>query len=164
MSEDRDRQVLENEIVNKRLHSILRHIDGVRENCNEMARRLVAIGETDFARKLIANSSGHDKSKLEGIEWEYLHDEKHPHFAVALHHHITTNLHHPEAWGSIHEMPRIFVAEMVADWKTRCNEFGTDLKNWIAEKATERWKFEPRSKIAKEIKCFVELILDPKFT
>lgn len=165
MAEDKEKAVQDaaRELVNQRLHSIIRHINGVRENCNELARRLVAAGEIDFARNLIANSLDHDRSKLVGIEWEALHEKDHPHFQIALQHHITTNRHHPEAWENIHEMPRIFVAEMVADWKTRANEFGTDLRQWISEVAVKKWDFDIRSKVGKEIKYFVNLSLD-KFT
>lgn len=159
-----EKLVQASELVNKRLHTILRHINGVREDANELARRLVAVGEIDFARNLIANAFDHDKSKLVGIEWEYLHDKEHANFALALRQHVTTNPHHPEYWGSISAMPRIYIAEMVCDWKCRANEFGTDLRKWIMDDATKRWKFDSRSKVAKDIKYFVDLILDAKFT
>lgn len=152
------------ESIQKRLHIILRHINGVRDNCSELARRLITKGEADFALNLIANSFLHDKSKLSGIEWECLCDKEHPHFDIALKQHVTTNPHHPQYWGSIHEMPRIYVAEMVADWKTRANEFGTDLREWITEDAAKRYEFTTRTKVAKEIKFFVDLILDASFT
>lgn len=59
------------EIEKQRLRSVLRHIQGVQANCNELAFRLSENGEDDFARQLIANGLIHDNSKLSGIEWEY---------------------------------------------------------------------------------------------
>lgn len=153
-------------IEQRRLHTILRHIQGVQLNCNELAFRLAENGEDDFARQLIANGLIHDNSKLSGIEWEYLHDDVDPKlFQEAVIHHQTTNEHHPEFWdGGIHEMPRIYIAEMCCDWKARSAEFGNDLMEWIDEKAKKRWNFDCRSKAGKEIRDFTKLMLDKRFS
>lgn len=150
----------------RRLHLILRHIQGVQGNCNELAFRLSERGEEDFARQLIANGLIHDNSKLHGIEWECLHDDVDPKlFQEALEHHQTTNEHHPEFWqGGIHEMPRIYVAEMICDWKARSAEFGSDLMEWINEKAKKKWNFDCRDKIGKEIRDLTKLLLDKRFS
>ena len=150
-----------------KLHTILRHIQGVQANCNELAFRLAANGENDFARQLIANGLLHDNSKLSGIEWEFLHDDVSDElFQEALEHHRTTNEHHPEFWGAdgIHDMPRIYVAEMVCDWKQRSSEFGSDLMEWIDEKAKKKWNFDCRDKAGKEIRDFTKLLLDKRFS
>lgn len=150
-----------------KLHTILRHIQGVQANCNELAFRLAANGENDFARQLIANGLVHDNSKLSGIEWECLHDDVSDElFQEALEHHRTTNEHHPEFWGAdgIHDMPRIYVAEMVCDWKQRSSEFGSDLMEWIDEKAKKKWDFDCRDKVGKEIREFTKLLLDKRFS
>jgi hypothetical protein len=153
-----------NKIESRRLHIILRHIQGVQANCNELAMRLIERGEADFGRNLIANGFKHDNGKFSGIEWECLHDGVDPKlFQEALEHHQTTNEHHPEFWRSIHEMPRIYVAEMVCDWKARSNEFGSDLMEWINEKAKVKWDFDCRCKVGKEVRDFVQLLLDKKF-
>lgn len=151
----------------KRLHVILRHIQGVQANCNELAFRLSEQGETEFARSLIANGLIHDNSKLSGVEWECLNDEVDPKlFQEALEHHQKTNMHHPEYWGEdgIHDMPRIFVAEMCCDWKARSAEFGSDLMEWIGEKAKAKWNFDCRDKVGKEIRDFTKLLLDKRFS
>lgn len=149
-----------------KLRNVIRHIQGVSENCNELAFRLSERGEQDFARRLIANGLIHDNSKLSGIEWECLHSgEEKKLFDEALHHHVTTNMHHSEFWGKegVHDMPRIYIGEMVADWKQRSSEFGTDFNEWVTEVATKKYNFDFRSKAGKEIKDFVSLILDKSF-
>lgn len=155
------------EIEKQRLRSVLRHIQGVQANCNELAFRLSENGEDDFARQLIANGLIHDNSKLSGIEWEYLHEGVDPKlFQEALEHHQTTQPHHPEHYGEdgIHDMPRIYVAELVCDIKQRSSEFGSDLKGWIQEVGMNKWKFTYRTKVGKEIKEFINILLDKSFS
>jgi len=155
------------ELEKLRLRKLIKHITGVQENCAELAFKLSERGEHDFARKLIANSMKHDSSKFDGIEWEHLHDGADPKlFKEALAQHVTTNEHHPEFYGEggIHDMPRIFIAEMCADWFQRSKEFGSDLQEWINGVAKEKWDFDFRSESGKEIKDFVTLMLDKRFT
>ncbi len=151
----------------KRLDILLRHINNVRDNCVILAQKLEENGEDDFAIKLIANAQIHDNSKFHGIEWLYLHadvkDSKPELFKAANHQHIHNNQHHPEYWGDIHSMPRIYVAEMCADWLSRSQEFGQSLWTWINEEATAKYSFEKRQKQYKEIKYFVDILLDGAF-
>jgi hypothetical protein len=155
------------EIQNKRLERLLRHITNVREATNILGHNLIERGEDQIGRELIANGLIHDHSKFSGIEWLYLHDDvkiKEPEkFQCAALQHVHTNEHHPEYWGSIHEMPRLYVAEMVCDWKARSSEFGNDLMEWIEGKATEKFDMSIHSPVYQQIVEFKELLLDPMF-
>lgn len=134
--------------------------------------RLIENGEVDLGRMLIANGYIHDNSKFYGIEWEYLNcnewpfpEEKRSLFEAALHQHVTTNKHHPEYWGAggIEEMPRLYLAEMTADWKSRSAEQGSDLMEWVKEKATKKFHFSTSGRVYKELKDFIELLLEKRF-
>jgi len=61
-------------------------------------------------------------------------------------------------------MPRVYVGEMVADWHSRSAEFGTDLRKWIKEKAAKRFNFTLQSKVYKDIKFFVDILLEKPFS
>jgi hypothetical protein len=61
-------------------------------------------------------------------------------------------------------MPDVYLAECVMDWKERASEFGTDLRDWIKDKATRKFKFALQSKVYKEIKEYLDLVLEPKFS
>jgi hypothetical protein len=152
----------------KHLKFVVRHIDNVRASCRLLGERLIDVGEYNLGLQLIANGQIHDCSKLHGIEWLYLRPEffegeNSTLAGVAIQQHINTNFHHPECWYGIENMPRIYVAEMVIDWSARSNEFGNDLRDWIKDKATKKYKMTVQSKVYKEIKGFVDILLDPKF-
>lgn len=151
----------------KQLDLLIRHINNVRESCIVLGERLQEKGEIELGRNLIANGFIHDNSKFHGIEWLYLNSEtkeKDPDlFLLAANQHITTNFHHPEYWGSIHEVPRIYLCEMVADWRSRSSEFGNDLRMWIKDKACEKYDMSIHSDTYKEIMEFVEILLEPSF-
>jgi hypothetical protein len=150
------------------LDIILRHIDNVRDSCLLLGQRLIAKGELQVGRMLIANGYIHDNSKLYGIEWLYLNDEtfeKEPEkFKLAWQQHVLTNKHHPEFWpGGIDEMPREYKAEFVADCHARSSEFGTDLREWIKTKAAKKFKMNHSGRTYKEIKELLDLLLERKF-
>jgi len=151
----------------KPIRTLVRHIHNVNEECALLAERLVEQGRHDFARALLANGMLHDNSKFRGVEWEYLTDAaktEHPEqFTSAMQQHIHTNPHHPEYWHGIEHMPSIYIAEMVCDWKARSAEFGTDLREWVKDKATKRWNFTAQGRVYKEIKEYLDLLLDPQF-
>ena len=157
----------EKEVFKAKLKNLTRHISNVRENCLLLGERLIDMGEQDFALHLIANGHIHDHSKFFGIEWEYLNPHAFEHNKVeadcAIKQHITTNFHHPEAWGGIENMPRIYLAEMVCDWAARSQEFGGDVREWVKDKATKKFNFNSKGKVYKEIKFFLDLLLDPGF-
>lgn len=152
----------------ERLQSILRHIKRVQDNCEMIAKGLVEDDEITLARVLVANAQMHDNSKFHGIEWEYLNGdtkENDPEkFAMALTQHVRTNLHHPEAWpGGIKEMPRIYVAEFVADVLARSQEFGTDIQGWLTGSAMKKFSFNASCKVYKDIKYFLGFVIEPAF-
>lgn len=154
----------------ERLSSLRRHIANVQECAYLLGERLVKrglVGDYILAHDLVTNAHVHDKSKFDGIEWLYLHDEikesEPEKFKLAWYQHVHTNEHHPEYWDGINNMPEVYIAEMVCDWKARSNEFGSDLRIWIKEQATKRFDFKPQGKTYKKIKEFVDLLLDPAF-
>src|SRR5580700_10970188 len=113
-----------------KVRAILRHIRNVQENCLLLGEKLIERGESLLGRKLIIHGFRHDGSKFFGIEWDQMapgqNQEQMPaaklRLRLAIAHHNGTNDHHPEFWTSIHEMPRLAVAEMVCDWKARSEE------------------------------------------
>ena len=155
------------EIKELRLKSIVRHITHVQQSCTLLGERLIDSGEKDIGHKLIANGFIHDNSKFHGIEWLYLHDDlkacEPEMFQMALTQHQTRNPHHPEYWDGIDNMPRVYLAEMVCDWHARGHEFGTDLRNFIKNHATKKYGFSTQGRVYKEIKGFVDMLLDPAF-
>lgn len=153
----------------EKINSIVRHIRNVQENCLLLGTALIQKGEIDVGRKLVASGFRHDNSKFEGIEFEYLtvtqsnEETAKLKLRLAVHHHSSTNDHHPEAWGTIHRMPRIAVAEMVCDWKSRSEEFGTSVRDYIDNQATKRFGFSKDDKVYKEIEEFVNLLCPKPF-
>lgn len=152
----------------KKVDSILRHIDEVQRNCRRLAERLIENGEEDLALQLVRNSLVHDMSKLSGIEWECLSindgdsvDETR--LEIAISNHNKTNPHHPEYWDGIKNMPDVYVAEMVCDWKARSAEFGTSLLEWVNDGAALRYGFTKRDKIYRKIVGYINLIVEEKF-
>ncbi len=154
-------------ITLKRLSLLQRHISNVRTNTVLIGTKLIEKEEKWLGLQLISNGEIHDNSKFHGIEWDYLHldvKEKEPEqFLFALQQHIQSNPHHPEYWGGIENMPRVYIAEMVTDWAARSSEFGNDLREWIKHDAIKQFKFTLQGRVYKEIKEFVDLLLEPKF-
>jgi hypothetical protein len=136
-----------------------------------LGERLIESGEIAFGLALIANGLKHDQSKLHGIEWSFLmrvekDDAKaKDYLKIAWQQHVQTNEHHPEYWGEdgMSEMPRIFIAEMVCDWYARSQEMGTDLRGWIKDDATKKYDMSLQGKSYKQVKSFVDMLLDPEF-
>lgn len=150
-----------------RLKTIVRHITHVQQSCTLLGDRLIASDEKELGYKLIANGFIHDNSKFYGIEWLYLHEDvkntEPGMFQVAVQQHQTRNPHHPEYWDGIENMPRLYLAEMVCDWHARSHEFGTDLRNFIKNHASKRFKFTLQGKVYREINGFVNTLLDQPF-
>jgi len=156
-----------NEIFERRLKTLLRHIDNVRNACVILGERLINKGEVELGLTLIKNGYQHDNSKFSGIEWEYLNGELEiadkEKLEMAILQHSKANPHHPEYWGGIENMPRVYVAEMICDWYSRSNEFGSDVREWIKDKATKKFNFTYQSKAYKQIKELLDILLDPSF-
>ena len=148
----------------EKIRALARHIRNVEDNCLLLGEKLILRGEIDLGRKLISNGYVHDASKFSGIEFEYLsvnnpsEENNKLKLKLAIQQHNSTNSHHPEFWENIHNMPRVAVGEMVADWKSRSEEFGTSLRDWIDEHATKKFGFTKEDVIYKEIMEFVELL------
>jgi hypothetical protein len=157
----------EQELNRRRLHNLLRHISNVQREAILLSERLMDNGEFGFSKQLLARSLQHDASKFFGIEWEYLHgdvkEDQPETFLLAAKQHVDTNQHHPEYWQDIQHMPRICIAEMVCDWKSRSDEFGNDIRDWIKEQATKKYGFSLHGVVYKTIKEFVDILLDPPF-
>jgi len=152
----------------KPIRMLLRHIRNVQDECELLSERLIEQGKHSLARALLANGMLHDNSKFRGVEWDYLGEaakNNHPdQFKAAVQQHTRTNMHHPEYWCGIDNMPGVYMAEMVCDWKARSAEFGTDLREWIKDKATKRWDFTSKGRVYKDLKEYLDLLLDQKFT
>ena len=141
-----------------------RHISHVKDSCYLLGKKFIEKGEIEFGVKLIALGQIHDFSKWSGIEWDYLVvGEFNEEARLAAQHHSRTNKHHPEYWGTIDLMPKIYVAEMCCDWLARANEFGTDVWEYVKEKAIKRYNISPQGKIYKWIKEFFDMLLEKPF-
>ena len=148
----------------KHLDALIRHIKLVQDASQLMGKRLIEAGDPEFAVILIANSLSHDKSKFHGIEWNHLvREENKELLQKALDQHYCTNEHHPEYWGGIADMPRIYIAEMVCDIYARSAEQGTDLRGWIKDVAVPKYNMTVRSKPYRIIKEFLDLLLEERF-
>jgi len=167
-----DRIKKQAELTMTKIRFIARHIRNVEDNCLLLGEKLIERGEVDLGKQLIANGYVHDVSKFYGIEFENLsesvgnrEDEVNAKLKLklAIQHHCLTNSHHPEFWNGIHNMPRVAVAEMCADWKARSEEFGTSVRDWIFEKAMKRWGFTEKDVVYKEIMEFVDLLCPKPF-
>jgi len=151
----------------KRLQCLLRHIEDVKDNCELMGIRLIDRGEFDFGKTLIQHGLIHDNSKFTGLEWEQLNGYSDHLLKEAIQEHVSKNPHHPEYWGQIggiHDMDRIYVAEMVADWSARASEFGTGLCQWIEESAMDRYHFYKHDKVYENIQEFLSILLETPFS
>lgn len=146
----------------EKLTEIIQHIKRVEDNCNILARKLEST-DFDFALKLIKLGRIHDASKFDQFEFENLHTESHL-FQDALRLHHMNNPHHPEHWpGGIHEMPKLYLAEMVCDCKARGEEFGTSTRLWFHEHATKKYKFSMEDECGIHIEKFLNLLMKQPF-
>lgn len=165
-----DKLKKESTLTMEKIRGITRHIRNVEDNCLLLGEKLIDKGEIELGHKLIANGFIHDASKFSGIEWEYMapgiptkEDEAKLKLKMAINHHNKTNPHHPEHWNGIEFMPRVYLAEMVCDWKARSEEFGTSLRDWIDDGATKRFGFSEDDRVYKEITEFVDLLCPKPF-
>lgn len=150
----------------KYIDDVIRHIELVRQNCIFLGKKLIENGNVYLGRILIKNGLIHDASKLNGIEQEYMRyylnkkinkAQKHD-MSIAVKQHVSVNPHHPEYWGSIHDMPEIYIIEMVCDWKARATEFGTNLREWIDDEGTKRYNFKQSDSVYNIIHKYVDML------
>lgn len=152
----------------KHLENLLKHVELVRENCEFVGKKLIEQNEEQLGIALIARGRCHDLSKFYGVEFLYLNGEskeKTPDlFKLAAQQHYLTNSHHPEFHpGGIKCMPRIDLAEMTIDWFSRSIEFGDSIHDWVSKKATKKYGYTTNSKVYKNIREILDLLLQPKF-
>ena len=160
-----------NELIIDRVNKILSHIEGVRNNCEKLGKKLIDLGSVQLGLRLIANGLIHDNSKFSATEWDNLdhftgvkEDGDRVKLDLAISQRNRTNPHHPECWpGGIVYMPDVYLAEMVCDWASRSAEFGTSLHDWIDGGAMERFGYKKNDKTYKKINYFVGLLLDKPF-
>lgn len=150
--------------IKEKVDKLLRHISNVREACEILGKKLIERGDIEFGVKLIALGQVHDLSKWFGIEFDYLiSGEFNGEAKLAAQHHARVNKSHPEYWGNINLMPKLYIAELCCDWLSRANEFGTDVREYVKEKAIPRYKISPQGKVYKWIKEFFDMLLDKPF-
>jgi len=158
-------------MVMEKIRAISRHIRNVEDNCLILGEKLIARGEIDLGKKLIANGFVHDASKFSGIEFEFMapggsteEENVKMKLKMAVHQHNSTNLHHPEAWsGGIQDMPDVYLAEMSCDIKARSEEFGTNLREWIDDVATKKWNFTKEDDVYKNLMKYVNILCPTPF-
>lgn len=147
---------------NEKLQAIIRHVKRVEDNCNRLAMQL-AKEDFDFALHLVQLGRMHDVSKFSAGEFRDL-DKDSPNFKEALKHHRYNNPHHPEYWwDGIHQMPDIYLAEMVCDCVARAQEFGTDARQWFNEVATKKYDFTMEDDCGIKITKYLDLLLPKTF-
>jgi hypothetical protein len=114
------------------------HIERVRKSLTLMAR------VTDYGEELVERAKIHDESKFgpeERIPYVWLTEYyrlrrnseqfEYPEgveerVKLAIHHHVTSNRHHPEFHADPNDMSDIDLIEMVCDWTAMAQEFGQD--------------------------------------
>lgn len=146
----------------EKLEKILNHIKHVQENCYKLGFKLIKSGQFELGRRLISNGQIHDNSKLTGVEFEHLWPND-PLLITAIKNHSSTNPHHPEYWNDIHDMPEVYIAEMVCDCSARSGEFGSDIRHWFTMTATEKYKFKMDDSVGQKITYFLDMLLDKPF-
>lgn len=166
-----DEEEIEKKHILEYLDITIRHIQTVQQNCIILGKKLIDEGDFRLGKMLIYNGFQHDVSKFIGIEWDYLplglekkpNKEKRANFLNALKQHQETNCHHPEYWEDIHNVPDVYLAEMICDWKARSSEFGTDLRKWIDEEATVKYSFKKSSDTYTKLMYYVDLLCGEVF-
>ena len=160
----------EAELTLSKIRSITRHIRNVEDNCLILGERLILRGEIELGKQLIANGFVHDASKFTGIEFEYLslnnptEENNKLKMKLAIQQHNTTNLHHAEAWsGGIKDMPDVYLAELVCDIKSRSEEFGTSLVDYINNVGMKRWNITEEDDVYKKMMEFINLLCEKPF-
>jgi hypothetical protein len=146
----------------KKIELVFNHIKNVQRNCHKLGIKLIANGEIELGRNLICNGQIHDNSKFKGIEFDHLFYGD-PLLQEVVRHHQSINPHHPEYWGGIKNMPKVYVAEMVCDCYARSTEFGTGIRDWFENVAPKKFNFDKTDKVYHTIQEMLNLLLDQGF-
>ena len=147
----------------EKIELVFNHIKNVQRNCHKLGIKLMKNGEIELGRTLICNGQIHDNSKFKGIEFDHLFYGD-PLLPEVVKHHQSVNPHHPEYWGGIKNMPRVYVAEMVCDWYARSTEFGTGIRDWIETTAVNKFNFDKTDEVYQTIHEMLNLLLDQSFS
>lgn len=155
----------------EKIDSLLSHIRNVQDNAVILGKKLINQGEINLGKELIANSLQHDYSKFFGIEWDNLAGRKVlkrkrdiDSLNIAIKHHQLVNKHHPECWcGGISYMPTVYLLELLCDWKSRSEEFGSSLIDYIDESATKHFNFLKNDDVYKTIMKYVDMLCEKPF-
>lgn len=155
----------------RRLDPLIRHIRSVQENALVLGEKLIKNGDVDLGQKLIANSFIHDNSKFFSPEFEELTDNQIANnessklrFKMALASHLSKNMHHPEFWtGGIKAMNLVYLLELLCDWKSRSEQFGTSLIEYINGPAMKRFDFDKNDEVYKTLIKYHDLLCEKPF-
>jgi hypothetical protein len=160
-----DKQKEQIEIALKKIEAIQRHISNVQDACNIIGRKLIERGELILGRQIIADSYLHDNSKLTSfMEWEYLFQEENKELLqLAVREHQSANPHHLEYWKDTENIPRRYLAQLVADTFARSNEFGEGYWEFMKNKFFPKYKIRVNSRLYKIIKEFADLLVEKPF-
>jgi|JI10StandDraft_1071094.scaffolds.fasta_scaffold16800_14 hypothetical protein len=152
--------------VKQKYRKLLAHLDKVSLNCRKIALRLIEEEKYDLAHSLVIAGQTHDLSKFYNDEWAFLceydgEELKTPELLKAIKDHVENNFHHPEAWeykGGIHAMDDVSLAELVADWESRGQEFNRSFEDFLVEKAFKKYNFSIHDPVFKKINYFYNLL------
>jgi len=150
----------------KKIRELIRHIRNVQDGAIRIGEKCIENGDEEFGRNLIANAFVHDQTKFRGVEWYAIgcsDTEDKDLRGVAISTHQKTNMHHPEYWNGVENMPEIYLAEMVCDTYARSVEMGTNLREWWKLTGIEKYGISKSGKTWKTIKKYIDMILDPEF-
>ncbi len=150
----------------KHLDNLLRHKELVKDAAILLGKRLMEQGQAELGKQIIVRGFSHDASKFRGIEWEYLHagnDVDKDSLHLAIRQHQCFNAHHPEYWGGMENMDQVSIGELCCDWLARAQEFGTDLRTFIKEKANGRFHIDSCSQQKAWMDEFLEILLEDAF-
>lgn len=150
----------------KKIRELIRHIRNVQDGAIRIGETCIETGREEFGRNLIANAFKHDQSKFRGLEYECIGcseiDDK-TFRLLAIKHHQSTNMHHPEYWGGVDMMPEIYLAEMVCDTYARSVEMGTNLRDWWKDIGTKKYELSKNGKSWKLIRKYIDMVLQEEF-
>jgi hypothetical protein len=129
---------------------------------------LLMTGYFNLSKKTLLNTAiQHDESKFKEPErtaymwmnWGFYCKKNHIDFpfsndiknviALGHQHHISNNLHHPEAHQNINHMRIIDIVEMVCDWTAISEELGVkhgSCLGWVRHEIDKKWQFSTEMK------------------
>lgn len=146
----------------EKLSALIRHIKLVENNCNIISRAIID-KDPQFAIDIAKRGRIHDISKFNSLEFEWLwKGEKN--FDIALLHHHCHNSHHPEFYANgIYGMNDLDLVEMICDTTARSQEFGTDARIWLLNKAAIKYGYIDDLEIMKKIDFYLNLLINQPF-